>query len=63
LKRAQERITRRKPIAKTCWEVSMEVEGWGNDRRLAGEGANERVGEGEGRGLVRGRGDVQKRAK
>jgi len=41
----------------------MEVEGWGNDRRLAGEGANERVGEGEGRGLVRGRGDVQKRAK
>jgi hypothetical protein len=38
LKRAQERITRRKPIAKTCWEVSLEVEGWGNDRRLAGKG-------------------------
>jgi hypothetical protein len=46
LKRAQERITRRKPIARTCWEVSLEVEGGGNDRRLARDGTNERGREG-----------------
>jgi hypothetical protein len=42
LKRAQERITRRKPIARTCLEVSLEVEGWRNDHRLARDGTNER---------------------